>query len=49
VCNIAFRIAKQAGLRMALAADVPQNSSIIRLSPTLAVLPPVILTMTHAG
>ena len=37
--NIAFGIAKQAGLSEALAAEVPQKLSIIQLSPTLAVLP----------
>ena len=37
--NIAFGIAKQAGLSEALAAEVPQKLSIVQLSPTLAVLP----------
>lgn len=37
--NIAFGIAKQAGLSEALAHEVPQKLSIIQLSPTLAVLP----------
>jgi capsular exopolysaccharide synthesis family protein len=37
--NIAFGIAKQAGLSEALAAEVPQKLAIIQLSPTLAVLP----------
>ena len=37
--NIAFGIAKQAGLSEALAAELPQKLSIIQLSPTLAVLP----------
>ena len=37
--NIAFGIAKQAGLSEALAADVPQKLAVIQLSPNLAVLP----------
>ena len=37
--NIAFGIAKQAGLSEALAAELPQKLSIVQLSPTLSVLP----------
>lgn len=37
--NIAFGIAKQAGLSEALASDEPTKLSVIQLSPTLAVLP----------
>ena len=37
--NLAFGIAKQAGLSEALAAEVPGKLSIIQLSPNLAVLP----------
>jgi protein-tyrosine kinase len=37
--NLAFGIAKQAGLSEALAAEVPGKLAIIQLSPNLAVLP----------
>ena len=37
--NLAFGIAKQAGLSEALAAEVPQRLTVIQLSATLAVLP----------
>lgn len=37
--NMAFGIAKQAGLSEALASELPQKLSIVQLSPTLAVLP----------